>query len=160
MKIGRASRRLSLPLSRVGYAASGGSAPDIIRRLRLCNWAITWLWCSSCAHDAVSQDIEKPQLIHFAQINFSGVFEDETPHVFLVDEINIPVLLLRSRGAAQLGFEVAALDPPCHRVGINSQSLCESAGGIEAPVILEPHSFQLEVNCSYRACIFAAFELK
>src|ERR1019366_3657188 len=59
-----------------GYAASGGSAPDFSRRLRLCNRAITWLWCSSCAHEAVSQDIEKPQLIHFAQINFSGVFED------------------------------------------------------------------------------------
>jgi len=45
------------------------------------------------------------------------VFEDdETLHVFLVDEINIPVLLLRSRGAAQLGFEVAALDPPGDRV--------------------------------------------
>ena len=27
-KFGRTSRRLSLPLSRVGYAASGGSAPD------------------------------------------------------------------------------------------------------------------------------------
>ena len=31
-EIGRASRRLSLPLSRVGYAASGGSAPDISKR--------------------------------------------------------------------------------------------------------------------------------
>jgi hypothetical protein len=40
-EIGRAGRQPSLPLSRVGYAASGGSAPDIIRRLRLFNWAIT-----------------------------------------------------------------------------------------------------------------------
>src|SRR5271165_1288785 len=65
-----------------GCAASGGPAPDIIRRLRLCNWAITWLWCSSCAHEAVGQDIEKPQLIHFAQINFGRVFEDKAADIF------------------------------------------------------------------------------
>ena len=86
-------------------------------------------------------------MIHSSQINVGGVFEDdETLHVFLVDEINIPVLLLRSRGAAQLGFEVAALDPPGHRVRVNSQRLRETAGGIEAPVVLETHSFQLEVD--------------
>jgi hypothetical protein len=80
----------------VCFATSGGSAPDIIRRLRLCNWAITWLWCSSCAHEAGGQDIEKPQLIHFAQINFGGVFEDETAYVFLVDEVDVAVLLGRT----------------------------------------------------------------
>ena len=42
MKIGRGSRRLSLPLSRVRYAASGGSAPDNIRTHQLCKQAITW----------------------------------------------------------------------------------------------------------------------
>jgi hypothetical protein len=47
----------------------------------------------------------------------------------------------------------AALDPSCHRVRINSQRLRETAGGIEAPVVLETHSFQLEVNSSYRACV-------
>ena len=41
-EIGRASRRLSLPLSRVGYAASGGSAPDISKRRRLFDRAVTW----------------------------------------------------------------------------------------------------------------------
>ena len=43
MEIGRASRRLSLRLSRVGCAASGGSAPDSIRRVCLCNQAVKWL---------------------------------------------------------------------------------------------------------------------
>src|SRR5664279_3133356 len=55
--------------------------------------------------------IEKPQLIHFGQINFSGVFEDETAHVFLVDEINIAVLLFSWCGAAMLSFEVGAVCP-------------------------------------------------
>src|ERR1035438_6532657 len=160
MKIGRASRRLSLPLSRVGYAASGGSAPDIIRRLRLCNWAVTWLWCSSCAHEALGDQIEKPDLVYSPQINVGGVFDDETPQVFLVDEISIPVLLFSSCGTTKFGFEVAAFDPPRHCVGINSQSLCEPAGGIEAAVMLEPHSFQLEVDSGHGARVSSGLQLE
>ena len=60
-------------------------------------------------------------MIHFAQIDIGRVFEDEAAHVFLADEINIPVLLLSSCGAAKLGFQVAALDPPRYYVGINPQ---------------------------------------
>ena len=65
-------------------------------------------------------------MVYSPQINVRGVFEDETPHVFLVDEIDIAVLLFSSRGAAQFGFQMAAFDPPRHCVGINSQSLCET----------------------------------
>ena len=48
---------------------------------RLCNWATTWLWGSSGAHQAVSDQIEEPELVYFAQVNVCGVFEDETPDV-------------------------------------------------------------------------------
>src|ERR1019366_1893324 len=44
--------------------------------------------------------------------------------------------------------------------GINSQRLRETAGGIEAPVVLETHSFQLEVNSSYRACVSGRLQLE
>src|ERR1035438_5251616 len=116
MEIGRARRQRGLRLSRVGYAASGGSAPDIIRRLRLFNWAITWLWCSSCANQAIGDQIEKPDLVYSPQINVGGVFDDETPHVFLVDEIDIAVLLWASCCASEFGLQMAAFDPPGHRV--------------------------------------------
>ena len=36
IEIGRASRQRGLPLSRVGYAASGGSAPDSNRQVLSC----------------------------------------------------------------------------------------------------------------------------
>jgi len=50
MEIGRASRRLSLPLSRVGYAASGGSAPDHNRRVCLRGQAVYEREISGGAH--------------------------------------------------------------------------------------------------------------
>jgi len=74
-------------------------------------------------------------LVHFAQVNIGGVFEDEPPHVLLVDEIDIAVLLLSSRRTAKLGFQVAAPDPSRHGMGINSQCLCETVRRIEAPVV-------------------------
>jgi len=80
-----------------------GSAPKIIRRIRLCNWAITWLWGSGGAHQAVSDQIEEPELVYFAQVNVGGVFEDETPDVFLVDS-RYPVLLFSSRVPRNLAF--------------------------------------------------------
>src|SRR5664279_1427362 len=104
--------------------------------------------------------IEKPDLVYSPQINVGGVFEDETPHVFLVDEIDIAVLLFSSCGAATLGFQVAAFYPPSHRVRVNSQSLCETVGGIESPVVLETHSFQLEVDCRYGAGVPGRFQLE
>src|SRR5208283_5032072 len=79
---------------------------------------------------------------------------------FLVDEIDIAVLLFSSCGTAKFGFQMAAFDPPRYCVGINSQSLCETAGGIEAPVVLETHSFQLEVNSSSRACVSGRLQLE
>ena len=94
-------------------------------------------------------------MIHFAQVNVCRVFEDETAHVFLVDEVNVAVLLFSSRGAATLGFQVASLDPPGHRVLVNSQRLRETIGGIEAPVMLEPHPLQLEVNRGHGAWVSA-----
>src|SRR5664280_613608 len=111
-------------------------------------------------HPDIFHIIEKPDLVYSSQINVGGVFEDETAHVFLVDEINVPVLLFSSCGTATFGFQMAAFDPPRHCVGINSQSLCETAGGIEAPVVLETHSFQLEVNSSYRACVSGRLQLE
>src|SRR5664280_3492993 len=99
-------------------------------------------------------------LVNSPQINVGGVFEDETPHVFLVDEIDIAVLLFSSCGAATLGFQVAAFYPPSHRVRVNSQSLCETVGGIETPVVLEPHSFQLEVDCRYGAGVPGRLQLE
>src|SRR5664279_624565 len=160
MEIGKTSRQRGLRFSRVGYAASGGSAPDIIRRLRLCNWAITWLWCSSCAHEAVGQDIEKPQLIHFAQINFGGVFEDKAADILLMDQVAVAVLLRASCRASEFSLQMAALDPAGYCMGIDPQRLRKAVAGVEAPVILEPHSFQLEVDSSYRACISGRFQLE
>src|SRR5271165_3279628 len=55
---------------------------------------------------------------------------------------------------------MAAFDPPRNCVGVNSQRLRETIGGIEAPVILEPHSFQLEVNSSYRARVSGGLQLE
>ena len=52
-------------------------------------------------------------MIHSSQINVGGVFEDETAHVILVDEIDIAVLLFSSCGTAKFGFQMALL---IHRV--------------------------------------------
>src|ERR1022692_4557457 len=54
--------------------------------------------------------IEEPDLIHFSQVNVGGVFEDETPHAFLMDEIDIALLLFSSCGAAKFGFQMAAFE--------------------------------------------------
>ena len=88
-------------------------------------------------------------MIYLAEVNFGRVFEDEPADIFLAYQIDVAVLLFPTRRAAELCFEVAALDPARHRVGVNSQRLREAIGGIEAGIVLELHSPQLEVNSGY-----------
>ena len=38
--------------------------------------------------------IQEPERVHFAQINFGGVFEDEAADILIVDQIAVAVLLL------------------------------------------------------------------
>src|SRR5664279_2013694 len=104
--------------------------------------------------------IEKPQLIHFAQINFGGVFEDKAADILLMDQVAVAVLLRASCRASEFSLQMAALDPAGYCMGIDPQRLRKAVAGVEAPVILEPHSFQLEVDSSYRACISGRFQLE
>ena len=88
------------------------------------------------------------------------VFEDETADVFLVDEIDVSVLLLASRGTAELCFQMSALDPARHGVWIDPQRLRKTVGGVEAPVGFEPHASQLEVNGRFGTGISVSFQLE
>src|SRR6516165_4125233 len=62
-KNGRASRRTNLSAARPsGCAAAGGSAPNVLRRLRLRKWAITLLWGSGGPHQSVGDQPLRDQL--------------------------------------------------------------------------------------------------
>src|SRR5271166_3136716 len=160
MKIGRANRQRGLRLSRVGCAASGGAAPDVIRRLRLCNQAITWLWFSSGANQSVGNQIEEPQLVHSAQVNVGRVFEDEAADILLVDQVAVAVLLWASCCAAEFGFQMSALDPASYCMRIDPQRLRKTVGGVEAPVMLESHPLQLEVDSGHGARVSGSLQLQ
>src|SRR5664279_5268790 len=67
--------------------------------------------------------IEKPQLIHFTQINFGGVLEDEAADILLLDQVAVAVLLRASCRASEFGLQMAALDPARHGVRVDPQRL-------------------------------------
>ena len=85
-------------------------------------------------------------MVNLAQINVGWVFEDETADVLLLDEVAVAVLLWRAGCPSKFGFQMSALDPARYRVRIDATRLCKTVGGVEAPAVLEFHSFQLEMD--------------
>lgn len=52
-------------------------------------------WVLYGAHQSVGNQIEKPKVVDFAQVDVGRVFEDEAADVFLAYEIDVTVLLFR-----------------------------------------------------------------
>src|SRR5664279_500632 len=104
--------------------------------------------------------IQKPQLIHFAQINFGWVLEDEAADILLVDQVAVAVLLRASCCASEFSLQMAALDPARHGVRVDPQRLRKTVGGVKAPVMLETHPLQLEVDSGYRAGVPRSLQLE
>src|SRR5271166_2985435 len=80
--------------------------------------------------------------------------------ILLLDQVAVAVLLWTARCASEFRLQMAALDPAGHGVRVDPQRLCKTVGGVEAPVVLETHSFQLEVNSSYRARVSGSLQLQ
>src|SRR5271165_769670 len=109
---------------------------------------------------AAGNEIEEPELVHLAQVNFGGVFEDEAADILLLDQVALAVLLRTSCRTSEFGLQMAALDPAGHGVGVDPQRLRKTVGGVKAPVMLEPHPLQLEVDSGYRARISSGLQLE
>src|SRR5208337_5647302 len=103
---------------------------------------------------------EEPDLIHFSQVNVGRVFEDEAADILLLDQVAVAVLLWASRCASEFGLQMAALDPAGHGVRVDPQRLRKTVGGVETPVMLEPHPLQLEVDSGYRTRVSGSLQLE
>jgi len=90
----------------------------------------------------------------------TAVFKDETAEVFLLDEIAVPVLLRCAGCPSELGLQMPALDPARNGMGIDPQRRCQTVGGIEAPVVFERHSFQLEMDSGYGTGVPCGFSFE
>ena len=75
-----------------------------------------------------------------------GCSRDETADISLLHEIALPVLLWRTSCPSKFGLQMPALDPARNDVRIDPQHLSKAVGGVTAPVVLEFHSFQLEMD--------------
>jgi hypothetical protein len=61
------------------------------------------------------------------------MLEDEPPHVFFVNQVDVAALLFRPRGPAHFGFQVSLADPARNGVAVDPKSSCKTVGGIEVP---------------------------
>src|SRR5664279_1898334 len=111
-------------------------------------------------NQSVGNQIEEPKLIHFAQVNVGGVFEDKAADILLLDQVAVAVLLWASCCATEFGLQMAALDPARYCVRVDPQRLRKTVSGIEAPVMLEPHSFQLEVDSGHGTRVSSGLQLE
>src|SRR5664279_1082128 len=111
-------------------------------------------------HPDIFHIIEEPDLVHFAQVNVGRVLEDEAADILLLDQVAVAVLLWASCRASEFGLQMAALDPARHGVRVDPQRLSKTVGGVKAPVMLETHPLQLEVDSGYRAGVPRSLQLE
>src|SRR5664279_5356307 len=111
-------------------------------------------------HPDIFHIIEEPDLVHFAQVNVGRVLENEAADILLLDQVAVAVLLWTSCCASEFGLQMAALDPASYCMGVDPQRLRKTVGGIEAPVMFEPHPLQLEVDSGYGARVSGGLQLQ
>ena len=99
-------------------------------------------------------------MVHLAQVNVGRVFEDEAADILLLDQVAVAVLLWASRRASEFGLQMAALDPAGYCMGIDPQRLRKTVGGVEAPVMLETHPLQLEVDSGNGSGVSGSLQLQ
>lgn len=75
-------------------------------------------------------------------------------------QVYVPVLCLTAGRAAERCFQAPSVDPAYDRMEIDPKNLCEAIGRIEASVLLECHSSQLQMNRSHCPSVPGSLKLE
>src|SRR5579864_1291891 len=71
-------------------------------------------------YQSVGDQIEEPQLVDLAQVDLSGMLEDEPLHVLFSNQVGIAPLPLSSHGSSELCSKMAGFNPASNDVRIDS----------------------------------------